>query len=73
MEAPEMWQTISEDMDTDWRFHVHAERFEIQGFASKSDAELAQWLEDRWIAKSKKLENLQSALEEGKAWAEEGT
>jgi hypothetical protein len=73
MEAPEMWQTISErDMNQNWRFRVHAERFAIETLADKSEVELAQWLEDRWMAKSRKLQELQQALEEGKAWSTEG-
>ena len=71
MEAPGIWQTISEtNMDQTWRFHVHAERFVVAELAEKSESELAQWLEDRWIAKSARLRILQHALEDGKAWSE---
>ena len=71
LEAPTMWQTLSEPrLDRDRRFHVHAERFDIADLAGKSDAELAAWLEERWIAKSKKLQALQRSLEDDKPWGE---
>ena len=42
LEAPAMWTTLSESrLDKDWRFHVHAERFDIEDFAGMSDAEIA--------------------------------
>ena len=37
----------------------------------KSDKQLAQWLEDRSIAKSKKLQELQTAFEKGRDWPQE--
>lgn len=71
-EAPTMWETISEPrLDRDWRFHVHVERFEISDLAEKSDAELAMWLEARWIDKSKRLEKLQEDLENGLEWSQD--
>ena len=66
-----MWDTLSQPgLDKDWRFHVHAERFEIRELAGKSDAELAAWLEGRWVEKSRCLEKLQRYLEEGVDWSE---
>lgn len=63
LEAPTMWDTLSRsNLDRDFQFYVHADRFDIQDFADKTDAELAQWLEDRWIVKSRKLESLQREL-----------
>lgn len=52
----------------DWRFQVHVDRFEIAGLIGKSDTELAEWLECRWIAKSKTLEQLPNDLENGRDW-----
>jgi len=50
-----MWDTLSQpNLDTDWRFHVHVERFEIKDLAGNSDAELAAWLEERWTEDIKK-------------------
>lgn len=69
LEAPEMWQTLSQPrLDEDWRFHVHAERFDVEDLAAKSDEELASWLEGRWMAKSALLQELKSLLESGQGW-----
>ena len=45
-------------MEQNWRFHVHVDSFEIAELLGKSDGELARWLETRWMAKSRKLEEL---------------
>lgn len=58
-------------MDKEWRFHVHAERFSIEEFAGMSDAEIAFWLEQRWMEKSKRLEELRRDLEKGTDWSDE--
>jgi hypothetical protein len=57
-------------LNKDWRFHVHADRFEIKDLVAKSDQELAAWLEQRWMQKSKRLEGLQGHLENGEGWSE---
>ena len=73
-EAPSFTQSLFDpDLDDSWRFHVHAERFDMGDFADKTDTELAQWLEDRWMAKSAKLQELQQLLEEGKEWQDVGS
>ena len=70
LEAPTMWDTLSRpNLDRDFQFYVHADRFDIQDFADKSDTELAQWLEDRWMVKSRKLESLQMELDMTKKWS----
>lgn len=70
MEAPSFWESLSQPfLDQDWRFHVHVDRFEIADLMGKSDTELANWLETRWMAKSKRLEQLQSDLENDRDWA----
>jgi len=70
LEAPTMWTTLSEPrLDQDWRFHVHAERFDIEEFASMSDKEIASWLENRWMEKSKRLERLHEDLENDIDWS----
>lgn len=72
LEAPAMWETLSAPrLDKDWRFHVHVERFDIDEFAGMPDAGIASWLEDRWMEKSKRLENLQKYLEMGMDWSDE--
>lgn len=66
-----MTETLFEpNLAESWRFHVHAERFDIAELAGKSDSELAEWLEQRWMAKSAKLQELQRDLEAGKDWGE---
>jgi hypothetical protein len=73
LEAPEMWQTLSEPgLDKEWRFHIHAERFDIEDLAARSDEELASWLEGRWMVKSTLLQDLKQRLENGQDWSEEG-
>jgi hypothetical protein len=74
MEATSFWESVAEPhSDQDWRFHVHVDRFEIADLMGKSDTELAKWLETRWMAKSKRLEQLQSDLENGRDWAPKAT
>jgi hypothetical protein len=71
-EAPSMMDTLFEpNLADDWRFHVHAQRFDIAEIADKSDTELAEWLEQRWMAKSAKLQELQASLEAGKDWGQD--
>ena len=66
-----MWETLSQPaLDKDWRFHVHVERVEIKELRGMSDAELAAWLQGRWVEKSKRLEKLQKDLEEGMDWSQ---
>lgn len=65
-----MWQTLSQPrLDQDWRFHIHAERFEIDDFIGKTDTEIALWLEQRWLAKSDILQALKEKLDRNSDWA----
>ena len=67
MEAPGFLEILSKPrLDQYWSFHVHIDRFEIAGLVDKSDAELVEWLEARWMVKSSKLEHLQSDLKKGR-------
>lgn len=71
LEAPSFWQTLSQtEINRHWQLHVHVDRFKIEDFADMSDAELAEWLEHRWIVKSRKLESLKLRLEVGKPWSD---
>lgn len=73
LEAPTMFQTLFEtDLADLWRFHVHVERFDIADLDGRTDSELAEWIEQRWMEKSAKLQELQCALEGGKDWEEDG-
>lgn len=66
LEAPTMWETLSKAglSDAGYKFEVHAERFELASLP-ETDAELAQWLEDRWMAKGEWLEEKRTAWARG--------
>ena len=69
LEAPTFTQSLfDQKLGDSYRFHVHAERHDIKDLADMDDSQVAQWLEQRWIAKSDKLQELQQLLEEGKDW-----
>jgi len=58
MEAPTIWQSLSQDGMSGkrgYKFHVDVKRFPLKDLP-ESDAELAKWLEQRWIEKGKLLE-----------------
>ncbi|KAL7909792.1 hypothetical protein GGI35DRAFT_399027 [Trichoderma velutinum] len=57
-EVPTMWDTLSIpslSKEVGYTFHVHTRRFPIETLPS-TDAELARWLEQRWIEKGEWLE-----------------
>ncbi|KAL7895742.1 hypothetical protein HDV63DRAFT_401043 [Trichoderma sp. SZMC 28014] len=57
-EAPTMWDTLSIPRLSEaagFQFHVHARRFPIESLPH-TDAELASWLEQRWMEKGEWLE-----------------
>lgn len=57
-EVPSMWDTLSIpslSKEAGYAFHVHARRFPIETLPY-TDAELARWLERRWIEKGEWLE-----------------
>lgn len=57
-DAPTMWDTLSVPRLSEgagFQFHVHARRFPIESLP-QTDAELASWLEQRWIEKGEWLE-----------------
>ena len=48
---------------------MHVERFDlVDEFGDMSDAEIAAWLEHRWMKKDEKLEELRLALKDGVSW-----
>jgi 1-acyl-sn-glycerol-3-phosphate acyltransferase len=58
LEAPTIWDTLSLpglSEQQGFKFHVHARRFELNSLPD-NDAELAKWLEERWIEKGEWLE-----------------
>lgn len=54
-------------LDENWRFFVHVERHPIEELP-KSDEEIAQWLEDRWVEKGDRLDILRQRLQKGLPW-----
>lgn len=54
-------------LDRKWSFFVHIDRHPIEELP-KSDGELAQWLEDRWVEKGERLEYLRQRLQKGLPW-----
>ena len=55
-------------LDRNSRLHVHERRLEIRDLVGKVDTELTTWREDRWMEKSRRLENFQRGLEESLDW-----
>lgn len=65
---PTFWQTLSTpDLNRDWRFYVHVDRFDLEQLPSQED-ELAKWLEQRWVQKGERLERLQACLSQRLPW-----
>ncbi|CAK1354691.1 1-acyl-sn-glycerol-3-phosphate acyltransferase PLS1 [Cercospora beticola] len=66
---PTFWQTLSQPkLDQQNTFYVHVTRHAIADLPH-SDAELAQWLEDRWVEKGERLEILRQKLVKSVSWA----
>lgn len=67
-EAPSFWQTLCIPRLKDrWRFYVHIDRHDLRDLPAE-EAQLAKWLEDRWVEKGERLEKLRAELSQGKAW-----
>jgi 1-acyl-sn-glycerol-3-phosphate acyltransferase len=65
MATPSFTESISRPgLDQRYRFYVDVQRFELQDLP-EGEAELRQWLEQRWLAKDKKLDQLKEGLERG--------
>jgi hypothetical protein len=57
-EAPTIWESLSyNDLSgkRGFKFHVHVLRYPLEDLP-ESDADLAKWLETRWIEKGEYLE-----------------
>ncbi|MCJ1280883.1 hypothetical protein MMC26_000200 [Xylographa opegraphella] len=66
--APDMWQSLSEPgLSARWKFHVHVERYPLK-ILPETEEGLKRWLEDRWIEKGERLEQLRQGLLAGRAW-----
>ncbi|KAL3423977.1 acyltransferase [Phlyctema vagabunda] len=67
LEAPTIWDSLSLPSlsgSNGYRFHVHVQKYALVDLP-ETDAELAKWLETRWIAKGQYLETKREA------WARE--
>lgn len=68
MSAPNIWETLSTpSMNESWRFHVDVQRYLLEDLP-RTDQELAEWLERRWMEKGRRLESLRQDLVKGVAW-----
>ena len=66
--APDMWQSLSEPgLGGRWKFHVHVERYPLK-ILPESEEGLKHWLEEKWIEKGVRLEQLRRGLLAGQAW-----
>ena len=67
-QAPTFAQSIMlPRLNEQWRFFVHVERHPMEEMP-RSDEEIAQWLEDRWVEKGERLEILRQKLQKGLPW-----
>lgn len=69
MKAPSFWDTFTVPNFTKagYRFYVHVDRHPISELP-KTEEELGKWLEDRWVVKGARLEELRRKLVEGEEW-----
>lgn len=68
MSMPSFAQTIYQpNLGQRYRMHAHVRRYKLSSLP-KTDAELVQWLEKRWVEKGEKLEALKKQLEVGHPW-----
>ena len=54
-------------LDRKWRFFVHVDRYSLEDLPIH-DEEIARWLEDRWVEKGHRLEDLEQKLLDGVSW-----
>lgn len=59
MNAPTIWQSFTYSrVSPPWKFHVHVRRFELKDLP-EDDEGLKNWLEERWVEKSKILQGME--------------
>ena len=68
--TPTFWQSLSCSGfgRSDWKFHAHVDRYPIDTLPW-NDADLATWLEKRWIEKGERLEDLRDESARGVEWS----
>lgn len=62
MQPPSFAQSLLRPgLGQDWKFYVHVDRHPLEQLP-EDDSDLAQWLEDRWVEKGRRLESLRQGL-----------
>ncbi|KAL0254307.1 hypothetical protein SLS55_009781 [Diplodia seriata] len=69
MRAPPFWDTVAHaDLKAaGYRFYAHVQRWDMAALPEGDEA-LAKWLEERWVEKGERLEELRRVVEEGGEW-----
>ncbi|KAL1636128.1 hypothetical protein SLS58_009977 [Diplodia intermedia] len=69
MKAPPFWDTVAHaDLKAaGYRFYAHVQRWDMAALPEGDEA-LAKWLEERWVEKGERLEELRRVVEEGGEW-----
>lgn len=72
MQAPSFWETVangnlSSRGPSGYRFYAHVNRWDMDQLPEGEEA-LAEWLEERWKDKGKRLEELKTMLDRGEEW-----
>ncbi|KAB2577780.1 Phospholipid/glycerol acyltransferase [Lasiodiplodia theobromae] len=71
MQAPPFWETIANGNlsrgPSGYRFYAHVNRWDMDQLPEGEEA-LAEWLEERWKDKGKRLEELKTMLDRGEEW-----
>jgi hypothetical protein len=60
---PTGYDLFGKRLDKLWKFHVHVQHFKLESLP-ETDAELEQWLIDRWIEKDARLAKWEMAWPE---------
>lgn len=68
MQMPSFFQTLSyPSLGQEYRMHAHVRRYELSSLPD-TDAAIAHWLEERWLEKGEKLDDLKKRLDGGHVW-----
>lgn len=59
MSAPTIWESFTlARVSPPWKFHVHTRRFELKDLP-EDDEGVKNWLEERWVEKSRILQGME--------------
>jgi len=64
--VPSIVRVLSHDLNPDWKFHVHVDRYLLDDLPS-DDEKLSKWIEELWVKKDKRLGEWKSS------WPEDGS